>query len=89
MSIVQDDEICQKKGLTNITYMTSKRNNDIPITKVTDDLRSSGDMMASLPIRITGYHYITDNPALQFLLTMIRIALGKQVRLRLRTHLGK
>ena len=97
MSIVEDDEVAQKKGFTNLTYAPSIAVTSSPETKHSDSqkadvllsgLRQSADLMSSLPVRVTGYHYCTDNPALQFVLSMVRMALGKDIRLRIRSHLG-
>jgi hypothetical protein len=92
MSIVLRDEAAQIKGITNLTYAPRRRMTQQPIPSMavaSVKLVSAGDMMSSLPVRITGYHFCSDDPAMQFCLGIIRMGIGKDMSLRLRTHFGK
>eukprot|EP00339_Tiarina_fusa_P005404 CAMPEP_0117052190 /NCGR_PEP_ID=MMETSP0472-20121206/36081_1 /TAXON_ID=693140 ORGANISM="Tiarina fusus, Strain LIS" /NCGR_SAMPLE_ID=MMETSP0472 /ASSEMBLY_ACC=CAM_ASM_000603 /LENGTH=513 /DNA_ID=CAMNT_0004766733 /DNA_START=115 /DNA_END=1653 /DNA_ORIENTATION=+ len=91
MAIVQDDEAAQIKGITNVTYAPQARMKALQLPKMSaasEHLRTAGDMMASLPVRITSYHFCTDDPGMKFLLGIIRMGIGKEMSLRLRTHFG-
>jgi hypothetical protein len=84
-----EEEVAQIRGVVNLNYAPSKRHKPFPIGKATENVMESGDMIASLPLRVTGYHFCTDDPKMKFVLNMIRLSHGRHVRVRLRPHFDK
>ena len=89
MSTVQDDEIAQQKGVFDITYAPG---NVLEMPKklamFPELLRRSGDVIVSLPCRVTSYHFCYEDFRLHYLLSIIQKYFGKHLRLRVRTHFG-
>jgi hypothetical protein len=58
-------------------------------SQISDFFLKAGSIHLSLPSRITSFPFCGQDPQMQFLLSMIRMAFGKQLRLHVRAHFGK
>ena len=86
-----EDEAAQTKGISCVLYCPGGEflSNLPSISQVTSLLLQVGSAHASLPCRLTSFHFGTDEPRMKFFLDTLGKAFGKQVRLRLRSHFGE
>jgi hypothetical protein len=97
MSAVSGDEDAEKKGLARVTYVSGSNQNcggefqhsgSLAMSQITDLLMRGRQMLSSLPMRFTSYHFCHDDPRMEALSSLIRYCFGKEIRLHLRTHYG-
>jgi hypothetical protein len=93
MNSIIDDEVAQKKGVVHIVYHPKDAFSMLVAvsSKWLDNLRKGGEMLASLPLRVSSMHQCfqnPDGPKLKLLSAMSTV-IGKEARLRMKIHFGK
>jgi hypothetical protein len=84
-----EDETAQMKGVCDVAYCPGEWfASQAALSGVLELGRQAGDILTNLPARITSYHFCYNDPRMRVILSTIRMAFGKQVRLRNRTHYG-
>jgi hypothetical protein len=84
-----EDEAAQLKGISNVTSCLGSLNMaGLSLAKFFEVMTKVGDVLSNLPIRTTSYHICYNDIGLEFVLSAIRMAMGKHNRLRLRAHFG-
>eukprot|EP00339_Tiarina_fusa_P009404 CAMPEP_0117018054 /NCGR_PEP_ID=MMETSP0472-20121206/13999_1 /TAXON_ID=693140 ORGANISM="Tiarina fusus, Strain LIS" /NCGR_SAMPLE_ID=MMETSP0472 /ASSEMBLY_ACC=CAM_ASM_000603 /LENGTH=470 /DNA_ID=CAMNT_0004722569 /DNA_START=147 /DNA_END=1559 /DNA_ORIENTATION=+ len=85
-----EDQAAQALGISCVLYCPGGEffSNLPSMSQVTALLLQVGSVHASLPCRISSFHFGTDEPRMRFFLSTLQQAFGKQVRLRLRSHFG-
>jgi hypothetical protein len=86
-----EDETAQKKGVSVVVHARGQAfmAKWPPASEVFEFFMKSPDISRSLPFRVTSYHYCYDDHMTKFLLKAIRVGMGKNIRIRIRTHFGK
>jgi hypothetical protein len=84
-----EDESSQIKGVCHVCYVPSNLLRATPSALLYKYAEEGGDFLASMPYRITSFHFCYNDPTVRFLFSTVRMAFDKDVRLRMRTHFGK
>jgi hypothetical protein len=100
MTAMQDDDQAQLNGAVHVFYYyplkdTDENGNEVPRrhTNLLDPsfaeiVAKCGPMLNDLPIRFTGVHMCYENSQLNPLVNMIHVLIGRENRLRFRSHQG-
>ena len=86
-----EDEESQKKGVCCVEYC-SKSFFQVEgfLPRFTDVVMRTGKLVTStLPFRYSSFHICYDDPAMHYLVQGFRVAAGRDVMLRIRSHVGK
>jgi hypothetical protein len=83
-----EDKTAQTKGVCYIDYCCGDMLRLTRSAKFPEFLATAGDLFGTVPFRVTSVHFCYDDPSARFLLSSIRMAFGKAVHLRIRTHYG-
>jgi hypothetical protein len=86
-----DDIEAQRKGTCILMYFIVAALSAPSFVRTCTELAlRTGHLIANcIPGRFTSMHFLYDDPRLEFFTSTIRLAVGSQTRLRLRTHLGE
>ena len=93
MSILEDEK-AQTVGIASVMYIppTMDNNTDgrnFPSPKqISNFFQTTGSIHLALPSRVTSFHFCSEDPRAQLMLSTIRLAFGKYMRLRVRSHCG-
>lgn len=85
MSLVEDDEEVQKRGIVEVFFAIEAIREKLKITDYT--VKGTASLL-SLPIRIAGFHFCYNNSALTPVIRLVLMAFGASNRLRFRAHFG-
>ena len=85
MAALEDKET-QKKGMVFVWSRFNSKEETRPSPQLT---QKSLDLLCCLPLRICGWHYVTDDKLFYKLLPLVAQRFEKQARIRLRVHFGK
>ena len=85
-----EEETAQTKGIIVVTYLPEKRMGEIPISSFMENevVTRVRKFALSMPCRITGYHFLTNAPAVKFIVTLLRFGHTTNIKLRRRIHFG-
>lgn len=84
--VALEDVESQKKGLVLLAYNVDAGG----LSKMDPmGIPSGVKFMAAIPMRITAVHFCYNDPATSPFLTLTKYVIGRESRLRFRTHYGK
>lgn len=87
---IRDDTIVQKRGMVGLCFNQEGLGlSTWSVMKVTEFGNRWMHMMRCLPFFYSSYHICYDDPRIEVSISVFRLVVGKEIRLRLRTHLGK
>ena len=86
-----EDETAQIKGIAVVSYLPEKRMGQIEFTRFIENelIARTRKFALSMPFRITGYHFLTNAPAVKFVVGLLRFGHTTDIKLRRRIHYGK
>lgn len=85
-SVVDNDDV-QIHGIVDVVYCIGTSEMGPSYVEL---MTHGGDILtSSLPYRIAGMHYCYDDSRLRPALALLQLVVGKEMRLRFRTHFGK
>ena len=85
MSVLEDDESAQKKGLVTITYYVGCPSVDKKLLGALQHMHVIDD---AVPLRTVGMHLCYDIPQLRPVALVTQRVIGRNNRLRFRAHYG-
>ena len=89
---LKNDVDLQKKGAVFVLYCPFCSNflrDCPPIPDLLQRLQGVSKFLSNLPYEETSFHFCHDNPAMNFVIATLYVALGKHSRLRMTNHFGK
>ena len=87
MTLLRDFPGFQTKGHVGVMYLVGVRGAADP--KSFDYFMKFSKDLIALPIKATALHFCYDNPVMKPIMTVVKIAGGKDYRVRSRVHYGK
>ena len=91
MKTLEENEDAQLKGVSNIYWGSEDcpyNVQGLSLGQITEGLKDWGSVIPRLPCRVTSDHFCFSSCERKNFLSLIRAALGKHLRLRVRTHFG-
>lgn len=85
MAAIEDENV-QKAGMVNIVNLCEER--EYPLGKSAEAIKNCMAILKDWPIRTCGMHFLYDNAALRPFVDFTFMVMGKDYRLRERTHFG-
>ena len=86
MTALQEDEQAQIHGIVSIGYYLGT---DEVTSQLTNLMARGGPLLMAIPFRPTAFHFCCDKVALKPWASFIMMVMGKDIRMRFRTHIGK
>lgn len=78
-------EEAQIHGVVDVVYCVGMNSTE---TSFAEMLTCGGPMVNNLPFRMTGMHFCYSDEKLKPAMSLIQLVVGRQTRLRFRTHFG-
>ena len=89
---VLEDEKAQTVGFASVMYIPpggDSSSSSFPSPgQISNFYMKAGSVHLALPSRVTSFHFCCENTRAQAMLSTIRLAFGKHLRLRVRAHFG-
>jgi len=86
MIALESDEEMQRKGVVGILYNVGSTSNGFQDAEV---FMKGAKYFMSLPCRFAAMHYCFSDAVVLPFLSLLQLVIGKEGRLRFRTHFGK
>jgi len=86
-----ESDTAQSAGIISVMYIPSNKSSSPSwpsAAQISEFFLKAGSIHLSLPSRITSFHFCAEDSGTQLMLSTIRMAFGKQLRLRVRAHFG-
>ena len=80
------DEDTQKYGVVDVVYNIGLAKHD---AQFADVIAKAHMLRDGVPFRLSALHYCYDNPLLRSAMSLVQIMVGRDYRLRFRTHFGR
>jgi hypothetical protein len=88
MATICDDEIAQRKGVCQVVY--NRMSPRFSVSAMISTIIKAGNLYTSLPCRVTSSHQCYEEPQGRVnVISAMRMAFGKELRLRMKAHFGK
>ena len=84
--VALQDENTQKYGIVDVLYNIGLAKHD---AQYADVVAKAHMLRDGVPFRLCALHYCFDNPLLRGAMSLVQIMVGRDYRLRFRTHFGK
>lgn len=91
MKHILDSDETQKNGVVSVLYGIDKRSkekDEFPFPAGDRFLMSVGGGFSSVPMRVTGFHFLWNDQRIQPFMALMRHALGRFVNARFKSHFG-